>query len=517
MRRYLFDGRLSGETLSFDTLVVGSGIAGLYAALHLDEKLSCAVLTKEGFDISNSWLAQGGIAAAINKDDRPQFHLEDTLVAGAGLCDEKAVRILVDEGPKDIENLVALHVPFDLNEEGDLQTGREGGHRLNRIVHAQGDATGRETVKTLAAIAATKPNISFLQNTFLIDIITDDHGIVGAIVEREGEIHTILAPNIIISTGGIGQIYLHSTNPSVATGDGLAAAYRGGAALKHMEFIQFHPTGLYCDQEESRSFLISEALRGEGAVLRNTKGERFMVGQHPMAELAPRDIVARGITREMLKNGTHYVSLDITDKTAEQLKTRFPTIYQECLKRGYDISQDYIPVCPVQHYIMGGIATDTDAMSTIPGLYACGEAACTGVHGANRLASNSMLECLVFGRRAAQHISKSERQQAKHVPPYETATNKPERAQALNVKELRKEIRAIMSKDGWVIRRGDDMKKALSRILAIREELEHGQLTTKEAMEALNMATVSQEILGAAVKREKSLGAHYREDDKLHE
>ncbi len=510
MKRFLFDSKCTGEPMAFDTLVIGSGIAGLYAALHLDEKLSCAVLTKEGIDISNSWLAQGGIAAAVNKEDTPQFHYEDTLVAGAGLCDEKAVHILVDEGPRDIENLVSLHVPFDLNEDGDLQTGREGGHRLNRIVHAHGDATGRETVKTVAAIAATRPNITFIQNSFLVDILTDQKGVVGAVISGEQGLTIISAPNIIIGTGGIGQIYIHSTNPSVATGDGLAAAKRAGAELKHMEFIQFHPTGLYSKTAESRSFLISEALRGEGAALRNEAGKRFMVGQHPMAELAPRDIVARCITREMRKNGKAHVFLDITAKTSAQLSARFPTIYEECLKRDIDIAKDYIPVCPVQHYMMGGIATDLNAMSTLPGLYACGEAACTGVHGANRLASNSMLECLVFGRRAASHIAMTQRKKqemAKLLSTHgEKATGTP------HTDHLRQEIREIMSREGWVIRHGKGMGQALLRIGAIEAEMEDCALATKEAMETLNMATVSKEILSAAVRRQESIGAHYRED-----
>lgn len=511
MRRYLF-GREThiGETLFYDIIIIGSGIAGLYAALQLDARLSCAILTKEGVDISNSWLAQGGIAAAVSRDDRPQLHFEDTMTAGAGLCDEKAVRVLVDEGPGDIATLMSLNVPFDLNEDGDLQTGREGGHRINRIVHAHGDATGRETVTTLAAIAAARSNIHFMQNTFLVDILTDEGRVTGAVVFQDG-FKIVAARSIILCTGGVGQIYLHSTNPSVATGDGLSAALRAGAALDNMEFIQFHPTGLYRKTPESRSFLISEALRGEGAVLKNAGGERFMLGQHPMAELAPRDIVARGIVHEMQKKGADHVYLDITGHPADKLSARFPTIYGECLKRGIDISKDAIPVCPVQHYMMGGIRTDLNGMSNIAGLYACGETACTGVHGANRLASNSMLECIVFGRRAARHSSGSLSAGKPHLP----VLPLPQDMRGfldLPAPELKRRIRRIMNRDGWVIRRKKDIGRGLRQIREIREMLEGGPLSGREYMEAFNMATVSEQILQAALRREKSAGAHYRED-----
>ncbi len=512
MRRYLF-GRDTAiqETLCYDVVIIGSGIAGLYAALNLDSRLSCAVLTKEGVDISNSWLAQGGIAAAVSKDDRPQFHYEDTLLAGAGLCDEKAVRILVDEGPEDISALLDMHVPFDLNEDGDLQIGREGGHRQNRIVHAHGDATGRETVKTLAAIAACRENITFLQNSFLIDILTDNGRAVGAVVYQDG-CKIIMAGSIILCTGGIGQIYGHSTNPSVATGDGLAAAFRAGAELRNMEFIQFHPTGLYCKTPESRSFLISEALRGEGAILKNNRGERFMVGLHPMNELAPRDIVARCIMREMAKTGQDHVFLDITSESSEHLSSRFPTIFGECLKRGIDISKDLIPVCPVQHYMMGGIATNLNGMSGIPGLYACGEAACTGVHGANRLASNSMLECLVFGRRAARNISEQAAGAKRTSIPALPRPEEPAGDLQLDASGLKQRIREIMSRDGWVIRNKTGLTSGLDEMSEIKQALESSVLDSKGRMEALNMATISVEILKAALKREKSVGAHCRED-----
>ncbi|MCX7615743.1 MAG: FAD-binding protein, partial [Clostridiales bacterium] len=308
----------------------------------------------------------------------------------------------------------------------------------------------------------------------------------------------------------IGQIYTHSTNPSVATGDGLAAAFRAGAILQNMEFIQFHPTGLYCPTPESRSFLISEAVRGEGGVLLNNQNERFMIDQHPMAELAPRDIVARCIVKEMLKDETDHVFLDITSKSSEFLSLRFPTIYNECLTRGIDISKQRIPVCPVQHYMMGGIMTDLNGMTNIKGLYACGEAAHTGVHGANRLASNSMLECLVFGRRAAQHISKMQKETELKIP----VLPKPEAVSMRidDVMSVKQSIREIMTRDGWVIRNRKDLSDGLKQMNEIKSNLESSVLDSKDLMEALNMATISVEILKAALNREKSIGAHFIND-----
>lgn len=512
MRRYVFSGGIAiDETLSYDTVIIGSGIAGLYASLHLDSSLSCAILTKEGVDISNSWLAQGGIAAAVSKEDRPQFHYEDTLTAGAGFCNKEAVRMLVDEGPQDIATLRYWKVPFDLDEDGDLQTGREGGHRRNRIVHAHGDATGRETVKTLAAIAASRPNISFLQNAFLVDILTENNRATGVLIQHENTYKIVAARSIVLCTGGIGQLYSHSTNPLVATGDGLAAAFRAGAAIADMKFIQFHPTGLYCNTQETRSFLISEAVRGEGGVLLNRQNERFMVGKHPMAELAPRDIVARCIVQEMKRTGDDHVFLDITKESDEFLSSRFPTIYTECLKRGINISKQYIPVCPVQHYMMGGISTDLNGMTSILGLYACGETAHTGVHGANRLASNSMLECLVFGRRAANHISSMKSETNPNIP-FLPRPDLPSSREAVDADRVKCLIKEIMSRDGWIIRNKEGLTCGLATITEIKQRLENCVLDSKDRIEAFNMVTVAAEILSAALNHNKSAGAHYRED-----
>ncbi len=508
MRRYVGCPDGVSEHSKFDTVVIGGGLAGLYTALNLDSRLSCAVLTKEAFDISNSWLAQGGIAAAIDKDDRPEFHLDDTLTAGAGLCDERAVRVLVDEGPAEIDNLRKMNVPFDLNPEGDLQITREGGHTRSRVVHACGDATGRETVKTLSSIIGTRSNITVMSGAFVIDVLTDGASVCGVLL-FDGKYRVISARNVVICSGGSGQVYLHTTNPAVATGDGIACAMRAGAEIRDLEFIQFHPTALYSGQQEERSFLISEAVRGEGAVLRNRDGSRFMVDRHPLAELAPRDIVARGIFMEMNRTGAEYVSLDITEKDASFLSVRFPTIYGECMRRGIDISKDYIPVRPVQHYMMGGIRTDVYARTNIDGLYACGEVACTGVHGANRLASNSMLECLVFGRRAALHINESGLTTA-GTPEIPGVTGLS--AGNIDAVAIKRRIKLIMHENCGVIRRLADMKHGIRLISALRDELEQTELKVVAEIEAYNMATVAERILTDAFARKESVGAHYIED-----
>ena len=499
--------------LHYDVVVIGAGIAGLYTALHIDEKHSCCILTKEDAEVSNSWLAQGGIAAAISLDDAPIYHFEDTMIAGAGLCDENAVRVLVSEGPSDVRKLVDMQVPFDLDNEGDLDITREGGHRRRRIVHAGGDATGRETVKALAHLVSLRQNVTFMPHNFCVDILTDKNGAVSgcAVLDGTDTLYIIDTPNVVLATGGIGQVYKISTNPSVATGDGLAAAVRAGANLKDMEFIQFHPTGLWSDKHENRAFLISESVRGEGGLLKNAAGERFMLGSHELNELAPRDIVARAITRELIKSGETHAYIDITSEPRDYLEKRFPTIFSECLKRGIDISKTWIPVCPVQHYLIGGIQTDLDARTRVDGLYACGEAASTGVHGANRLASNSMLECLVFGRRAAAHINSRlsfmDKQEPAKLP---LAEGRPVVGRDFDA--LRAEIQQLMNDNGCVLRNEKNMKKALSRISEISDELTNSYCPGRDYIETLNIAALAVEILRAALSRRESVGAHYRED-----
>ena len=515
--RYAISGNTKiTSTLSYDVVIIGAGIAGLYTALKLRDDLSCCILAKESIDLSNSWLAQGGIAAAISQDDTPAFHFRDTLVAGAGLCDLDAVRVLVDEGPSDISELVRLNVPFDLNEYGDLQITREGGHSKNRIVHAGGDATGRETVKALAYLVSRKANISFSEHTCFYDVVTDaDGSVFGAIVKKnDAEFQFIATPNIIIATGGIGQVYKSSTNPSVATGDGIAAAIRAGAAMKNIEFIQFHPTGLWGSEQDGRAFLISEAVRGEGGLLKNSAGERFMAGTHELDELAPRDIVARAIIKELKRTGEDHVFIDITAKSEDYLKTRFPTIYEECLRHGINISKDYIPVCPVQHYLMGGIVTDLHGRTSINGLYACGEAACTGVHGANRLASNSMLECLVFGRRAAESINVSFVASKHSFSGIGVGPSNGRTVSEFSLADIRTEIKQLMNDYCNVVRTAAGLSYALEKLKPILSRLEDCDFSDSlDYLETLNLATVANSILTSASARSESIGSHYMEEE----
>lgn len=512
--RYAIDGSVKiSKVINYDVVVIGSGIAGLYTALNIDPEYSCCVLAKESIEISNSWLAQGGIAAAITPSDKPDLHLQDTLVAGAGLCDKGAVEVLVDEGPSDIRNLLSMNVPFDLNSSGELDVTREGGHHMNRIVHAGGDATGRETVKVLAFLAAKRSNITFHDNSLFVDVVTDENGAVsGALIKTlMGEYLILATKNLVIATGGIGQIYRESTNPTVATGDGLAAAVRAGAELRSMEFIQFHPTGLWTKEKEGRAFLISEAVRGEGGLLKNKDGVRFMLGAHELNELAPRDIVARAIFSELRRSGEDHAFIDITAESEEALSKRFPTIFNECLKRGINISKDWIPVCPVQHYLIGGIHTDYDGKSNVQGLFACGEAASTGVHGANRLASNSMLECLVFGRRAAESINDYlKRDRSPAVPVLPELDIRP--SDYLDYSGMRERLQDIMSDKCYVMRNEKDMNEALSEVDHMLRLLTSSFDDKREYFEMLNLCTTAKSILIAALNRKDSVGAHYRVD-----
>jgi len=500
------------KTFEYDVVIVGAGLAGLYAALNIDERLSCLILAKENMDCSSSWLAQGGIAAAIDRDDTPELHLKDTIVAGAGECNMDAVSILVNEGPSDIETLVKLNVPFDVDEFGEFHFTREGGHNKRRVVHAGGDATGRETIRSLAFIVSERKNITFGGHTCLFDVISDENGVSGAVVRyNDNEFHFIKTNIVIIATGGIGQLYTSSTNPPVATGDGIAAAIRAGAVISNIEFVQFHPTGLWDPASDGSEFLISEAVRGEGGLLINTEGKRFMVGVHELAELAPRDIVARGIVRELKRSGEPFAYIDITSKSEGFLKKRFPTIYNECLNHGINIASDRIPVNPVQHYLMGGIETDEDACTGIKGLYACGEAANTGVHGANRLASNSMLECLVFGRRAAQHINHHHGGQKVNTTfRIEDLPARPH--EQLNFGLLRKTIQQLMSEHCHVIRNMEGLRTALKQISEIHALLEAIYDDSSEYIETLNIATVAKTIVEAALRRPESIGSHFMEE-----
>jgi len=502
------------ERKKFDAVIVGSGAAGLYAALCLEPGLSCAVLNKAGPEESNSMYAQGGIASVILKGDSWQQHLEDTLAAGAGLCDHKAVEVLVKEGPENIEKLISFGVQFDHDKENHIVVSMEGAHTRKRILHCGGDATGFHMTRTLSEAARGRENITFFDETALVDVVTAADGSVCGVVAkgRDEREFFLSAPYVVIASGGIGRLFRNSTNSKIATGDGIAAAARAGAALSNMEFVQFHPTALIHPDGNMRYFLISEALRGEGAVLRNRRWEPFMKGVHPMADLAPRDVVARGIVREMKKYDIPYVYLDITDRPREFLKERFPVIYRECMKRGIDIAVNWIPVFPVQHYFMGGIQTDLNGKTNVPGLLSCGESACTGVHGANRLASNSLLECLVFGKRCAETVSAGPRTAGKapKIPPIRKSP-----AGDFDFDTCRFQIRDIMTKKGGIVRCAPELLDAIQTIGDYAKKLRQTELATMHQAETYNMAAVSLEVLKSALAREKSVGAHYRSDEKV--
>jgi L-aspartate oxidase len=497
----------------FDAVIVGSGIAGLYSALHIDSSLQCAVITKANINESNSYLAQGGIAAVMTSEDNYIMHIDDTLKAGAGICDPEAVKVLVEEGPENIKTLIDMKIPFDVNPEGDLQITREGGHRIRRILHCGGDATGKETTIQLSKLAMKRDNLHFFFETFFIDVLTDDKGVCGVIV-RAGEDYRVLRTrNVIIATGGLGQIYKYTTNPLGAVGDGIAAAYRAGAELIDMEMIQFHPTALISDGKASRLFLISEAVRGEGAILRNGKGEAFMQGKHEMSDLAPRDIVTRFILDELKKTGDTNVFLDVSSMTTEFFSERFPTIYNECRNRGINLTEDMIPVRPAQHYLMGGVKTDLDGKTNIRGLFCCGEAARTGIHGANRLASNSLLECLVFGRRCAHYINEKmdtfyceSKKMAVRSDLYE------KKHDTSFYSSAEKKVKQIMSDYAGAIRRSKGLLTAKRELDELTEELKHACLTQPYEFKVYNMLEVSRILVESAINRKESIGAHYIED-----
>lgn len=509
MREYVTDKTNNAQTLEYDVVIIGAGAAGLYSALNLNTSLKCAVLNKFGTKESNSVYAQGGIASVRLELDSTKSHVKDTLNAGADLCNEEAVKILVSEGIDDIKKLIEIGVPFD-KENDVLCVSREGAHSFNRIIHCGGDATGFHVTKTLLSTAQTKDNIDILDNYMLCDIILYENGNAAGVTVTDS-LHNfvfIKAANVVIASGGIGQLYRNTTNSSCSTGDGIAAAIRAGAHTENMEFVQFHPTALIHPDLNLRFFLISEALRGEGAKLLNRKGERFMVAEHPLAELAPRDIVSRSIIAEMKKNDLPNVYLDITFKGRVYLENRFPQIYEECMKRGIDIAVNWIPVIPVQHYFMGGIKTDLNGKTNIKGLYACGESASSGVHGANRLASNSLLECLVFGRRCAEEINGNTLKAInKSVMPNNTKS-----ADIYDYETFRSMIKNTMTKKVGIIRKTEELKQAEKEISVFYENLSKCKLNTGREIETLNMATVSLEIIRASLKRTKSIGAHYRED-----
>jgi len=511
----------------YDFVVIGSGIAGLTFALKAAKHGSVAVITKrKGADSNTAW-AQGGIACVISDEDSFELHVRDTLEAGAGLCDEAAVRTIVTEGPDRIRELIKLGLQFDEREvsgQRELDLGREGGHSKRRVLHVR-DVTGKEIENTLLRELNRQPHVELLENHMAVDLITagklgfaTEDRCLGIYVldEKSGEVETIRSDRIVLATGGCGKVYLYTTNPDIATGDGVAIGWRAGAVIANMEFVQFHPTCLF--HAKAKSFLISEAVRGEGGVLRNNRGEDFMKRYHPRGSLAPRDIVARAIDAEIKRLGAQCVFLDITHQAPEFLQERFPHIYQTCLQYGIDMSKQPIPVVPAAHYQCGGIKTDVNGATALPGLYAIGEVACTGLHGANRLASNSLLEGLVVAHRAAEAS-------VRELPPGHLAKKMslPE-WQSGNLQDVDElvviyhnwdEIRRLMWDYVGIVRTDKRLQRASARLRNLQREIHDFYWNFKVSVDLLelrNLATVAALIVDSALSRKESRGLHFTLD-----
>ncbi|WP_170184771.1 L-aspartate oxidase [Streptomyces sedi] len=502
-----------GWAIEADVVVVGSGVAGLTAALRCAAAGARAVIvTKARLDDGSTRWAQGGIAAALGEGDTPERHLEDTLVAGAGLCDERAVRALVSEGPAAVRRLIALGATFDTGPDGALSLTREGGHHRRRIAHAGGDATGAEISRALLA-AVRAAGIETVQNALVLDLLKDAEGRAAGVtlhVMGEGRhdgVGAVRAPAVVLATGGMGQVYSATTNPSVSTGDGVALALRAGAEVSDLEFVQFHPTVLFLGPEaEGQQPLISEAVRGEGAHLVDADGVRFMLGRHELAELAPRDIVAKGITRRMRERGTDHMYLDARHFGAAMWERRFPTILAACRAHGIDPVTAPVPVAPAAHYASGGVRTDLAGRTTVPGLYACGETACTGVHGANRLASNSLLEGLVFAERIATAV----REDAPVAGPPVAPPPGPE-GPGLPPPEARAALQRLMTAGAGVLRSGASLAEAAAALDAPAEDRKPAEPGT-DSWETANLRLVARVLVAAAQARAETRGCHWRED-----
>lgn len=492
---------------STDVLIVGAGLAGLYTALNIESKKQIIIVAKEKLGASNSSLAQGGIAGELDTNEEILAdHIKDTLVAGAGLYDEEAIRELVYDAKENIEYLMELGVPFDIDENGNVLLTREGGHSKRRILHAGGDATGKKIMDTLIGLIRKKDNVEIIEECMLYDLIcNDDTCIGGKCIYMNNELLNIFANDIILATGGIGAVYKDSTNAHGATGDGIAACFRAGVTIQNMEFVQFHPTVFYdvTGTIKGQKFLISEAVRGEGAYLLNIEGERFMEKYDKRLELAPRDIVSQAIMREMYDTWSEYVYIDARHLGKEFLEHRFPTIYEKCSESGYQMEKDFIPVAPVEHYGIGGIKINLNGESSMKRLYAVGECCSSGVHGANRLASNSLLECLVFGKRIAEVVNTyHDNLKEGYFEEKEITINK------YSYHLIREEIRNAMSQYVFIVRKSDELEMTLRIINKHYKNLLRHPFATVDYYRALNIVTVAKIITESAYARKESIGCH---------
>ncbi|MFZ4692989.1 MAG: L-aspartate oxidase [Burkholderiaceae bacterium] len=515
--------------MNFDVAIVGSGLAGLSVALHLADHRKVVVISKRALrDGASDW-AQGGIAAVLDSADSHDQHVNDTLIAGAGLCDEGATRAIVEQGRAAIEWLIDQGVPFTRDDDAEMgfHLTREGGHSQRRIIHSA-DATGHAVQVTLEEQVRRHPNITLLENHYAIDLVTSDKvGVdngtphcMGLYVQdvTTGQVQTIAADQTVLATGGAGKVYLYTTNPDTATGDGIAMAWRAGCRVANMEFIQFHPTCLY--HPYAKSFLITEAVRGEGGLLKlpaaagAAAGQRFMLSHDERAELAPRDIVARAIDFEMKKRGLDHVDLDISHQPPAFLKEHFPTIYARCLELGIDITKQPIPIVPATHYTCGGIVTDLSGRTDLPGLYAVGETAYTGLHGANRLASNSLLECVVLGRAAALHIELQAKPKQAKLPAWDESrvTNADEE---VVITQNWDELRRFMWNFVGIVRTSKRLERAQHRLAVLKEEIDEYYANfriTRDLLELRNLVEVASLIVRSAKSRRESRGLHYSLD-----
>jgi L-aspartate oxidase len=518
-------GRMSREPDETDYLVIGSGIAGLNFALLAAEHGRVAVITKKDAGDTNTNWAQGGVAAVLASDDTMALHVHDTLAAGDGLCDPGVVEMCVEEGPKQVQRLIDIGVRLARGSDGKLDLGREGAHSKNRVVHWQ-DVTGREIQRALIAAVRSHPNITVLEHHLAVDLLSmakygGDPACFGAYVldRQSGEVTTICARATVLATGGTGKVYVYTSNPDVATGDGIAMAYRIGAACCDLEFVQFHPTVLF--HPHARNFLLSEAMRGEGGVLRLANGETFMEHYHPMKSLASRDVIARAIDNELKKSGSDCVFLDMTHLEPAFVRGRFPNIYERCLGLGIDITKRPIPVVPAAHYMCGGVKTNLHGETTIRGLYAIGECAFTGLHGANRLASNSLLEGMVFSSHAADAVRDCPRVRPAHVAPWSTgdATDSNDAiVVALNWDEIRRFMWSYLG----IVRSDKRIERARRRIEILRDEIREYYMDfkiTSDLIELRNVALVAHLVIESARRRKESRGLHSTLDypDKLPE